>query len=286
MSDDLDPRLFAFRPDLAESGLEGQVKAARFFEGEPAHVISPVVDVRPRPDHQSSISTQLLYGENVQVFDRHEGWAWVKNQADSYVGYVSDAALATGASQSTHVVIGPRTFIYSGPDMKLPIGQAVSMGSRLSIVSETTTRSTRFLVLENGSAVVASHCRALDAQSNIDAVGVASLFLETPYLWGGRSGFGIDCSGLVQLALAMTGKSAPRDSDQQAAGLGQPIDPDIDGLQRGDLVFWKGHVALVEDNDLILHASGATMWVTREKREDAIARIRPHYGEPTGYRRP
>lgn len=286
MSDDLDLRLYAFRSDLAESGLQGRVDASRFSSGETYRVIQPVIDVRSRPDHGSSISTQFLFGETVRVFDQHEGWAWVKSEIDSYVGYVSDAALAKGTVQFTHVVGKPRTFAYVGPDMKLPITQALSMGSRLSIVSETTTRSTRFLVLEDGSAVVASHCQALDTQLDMDAVDVASLFLETPYLWGGRSGFGIDCSGLVQLALAMTGRSAPRDSDQQAAGLGRPIDPDIDGLQRGDLVFWKGHVAFVEDNDLILHASGATMSVTREKRADAIARIRPHYGEPTGYRRP
>jgi len=286
MTKGLDPRLFAFRPDIAEFGLEGRVEATRFVEGEPAQVVSPIVDVRSIPDHQASISTQLLLGETVLVFDRHEGWAWIKSESDSYVGYVSEAALVKDPVQSTHVVVNPRTFIYPGPDMKLPVTNAISIGSRLSIATETTTRSTRFLVLEDGSAVIASHCRTLAAQSDIDAVDVASQFQKTPYLWGGRSGFGIDCSGLVQLALAMTGKSAPRDSDQQAASLGEQIDPDIDGFQRGDLVFWKGHVAFVEDEEMILHASGATMSVTRERRADAIARIRPHYGEPTGFRRP
>lgn len=281
-----DPRLFAYRPDLAEAGLENRVNALSFVKGEVAQVASPVVDVRSAPDHTLPISTQYLQGETLRVFDRHEGWAWVKSETDSYVGYVSDAALSGEIQNFTHMVCQPRSFIYPGPDMKLPVVHAVSMGCRLKIVGETTTRSTRFFVLENGTAVVASHCRPLDAAPEIDAVSVAGLFLQTPYLWGGRSGFGIDCSGLVQLALAMTGKSAPRDSDMQAEKLGRPIDPAVDGLRRGDLVFWKGHVAFVEDEEMLLHASGASMTVTREKRLDTIARIRPHYGEPLVYRRP
>jgi len=286
VSGDLDRRLHAFRPDLAETALRGKVEAERFVEGEPARLIAPLADIRPRPDPSAGIDSQILYGETVRVFDRQEGWAWIKCDADDYVGYVSDAALVSGQGEATHIVTTPRTFLYPGPDLKFPVAAALSMGSRLDVVGDTVTRDTRYLLLESGEAVIASHCRPLDGAADGDAVAVATLFLQTPYLWGGRSGFGIDCSGLVQTAFAMTGYAAPRDSDMQAKWLGSAIDPERDGLQRGDLVFWKGHVGFIEDDGkTLLHASGGTMTVTREPLAGAIARIAALYGPPTGYRR-
>ncbi|TDH37932.1 peptidase P60 [Pseudohoeflea suaedae] len=286
MSDKLDRRLYAYRPDLAEEALRGKVEAERFVSGDPAHVIEPVIDIRPRPDLSAGIDSQAVYGETLRVLDRHEGWAWIKCDADDYVGYVSDAALAPGPGKATHEVAVPRTFLYPGPDLKFPITAALSISSRLNIVGNAVTRDTRYLLLESGEAVIAGHCRPLDAERPADPVAVAALFLETPYLWGGRSGFGIDCSGLVQIGFAMTGYSAPRDSDMQADRLGSAIDPERDGLQRGDLVFWKGHVGFIEDDGkTLLHASGGTMTVTREPLAGAIARIAALYGHPTGYRR-
>lgn len=286
MSSKLDRRLNAFRPDLAETALEGQVEAERFTEGEQAHVVVPVLDIRPRPDLSAGIDSQVLFGETLRVLDREEGWAWVKCDADSYVGYVSDTSLASGPGAPTHIVVSQRSFLYPGPDLKFPATSALSMGSRLAVVGDAVTRDTRYLVLESGEAVIASHCRPLDVAPETDPVAIAAQFLETPYLWGGRSGFGIDCSGLVQMAFAMTGREAPRDSDMQAKGLGSAIDPDRDGLRRGDLVFWKGHVGFVEDDGhTLLHASGGTMTVTREPLAGAIARIAALYGPPTGYRR-
>jgi cell wall-associated NlpC family hydrolase len=286
MSGPLDRRLNAFRPDLAEASLRGQVEAERFVDGEPALMVAPVADLRPRPEPSASIDSQILYGETVRVFERNEGWAWVKCDADSYVGYVSDAALAPVATTATHIVVSQRSFLYPGPDLKFPAAAAVSMGSRLTVAGDAITRDTRYLLLESGEAIIASHCRALDVAPETDPVAIAGLFLETPYLWGGKSGFGIDCSGLVYMAFAMTGRAVPRDSDMQAAGLGSAIDPDRDGLQRGDLVFWKGHVGFIEDDGrTLLHASGGTMTVTREPLAGAIARIAALYGPPTGYRR-
>ena len=132
--------------------------------------------------------------------------------------------------------------------------------------------------------LIAAHCQPIGKPIDTDYVAVASRFLETPYLWGGRSGFGIDCSGLVQLAMMMTGRAAPRDSDMQASRLGTPIERDA--LQRGDLVFWKGHVGIMEDDKTLLHANGHTMTVARENLEDAIKRIGWLYDAPTGFRRP
>ncbi|MCT7665397.1 NlpC/P60 family protein [Shinella kummerowiae] len=279
-----DRRLNAYRPDLAEEALRGTVAAELYVAGTPARVILPVAALRPRPESGAGIDTELLFGEAVRVLDRADGWAWVKSDFDGYVGYLPEAALDTGDAAATHVVAVPRTFAYSGPDLKMPAAFALSVGSRLTATGESETRGTRYLTLEGGQSVVAGHCLAVGKTAGDDYVAIAARFLETPYLWGGRSGFGLDCSALVQLSMMMTGRTAPRDSDMQAAGLGTPIERDA--LRRGDLVFWKGHVAIMEDEKTILHANGHTMSVAREGLEAAIERIGWLYQQPTGYRRP
>ncbi|MCC8931807.1 NlpC/P60 family protein [Rhizobium sp. 'Codium 1'] len=279
----LDRRLAAFRPDLADIALKGQVDADRFVAPEPSMVTLPVAALRPKPDVSAGIDTELLMGEQVRVFDRQEGWAWVQATDDSYVGYLPEEALGPTVP-ATHVVTVPRTFVYRGADLRFPTRTALSMGSRLTIVREAETRGTRYLLLSDGGALVSRHLRPVSDPPAPDYVAVAALFLETPYLWGGKSGFGIDCSGLVQLAMRLAGLEAPRDSDMQAAGLGVPIERC--DLRRGDLVFWKGHVAIMEDETTMIHANGHTMTVARETLEAAIERIGWLYGTPTGYRRP
>ncbi|MCQ4631709.1 C40 family peptidase [Shinella sp. CPCC 100929] len=279
-----DRRLNAYRPDLAEEALRGTVAAERYVAGTPARIADPVAALRPRPDLTAGIDTQLLFGENVRVLDRADGWAWVKSDFDGYVGYLPEAALAEDEQAATHIVAVPRSFAYSGPDLKTPAAFALSIGSRLTVVGESETRGTRYLTLAGGQSVVAGHCLAMGETAGDDYVSIAARFLETPYLWGGRSGFGLDCSALVQLAMMMTGRTAPRDSDMQAAGLGTPIERA--DLVRGDLVFWKGHVAIMEDAQTILHANGHTMSVAREGLDAAIERIGWLYQQPTGYRRP
>ncbi|CAN7288264.1 NlpC/P60 family protein [Pararhizobium sp. LjRoot255] len=284
MSDLPDRRLNAYRPDLAEEPLRGIVEAANYVSGSPGEVCIPVVQVRARPDPECGVDTELLLGETVRVLDAAGGWAWIKADFDDYVGYVPADAVSSVLRGLTHVVTAPRTFIYSGPDLKLTTVQALSMGSRIAVVGEQETRGTRYFLLEGGQAVIANHCAEVGQPLSGDYVSLAARFLETPYLWGGRSGFGIDCSGLIQLSMMMTGKSAPRDTDMQAKGLGTEITRDE--LRRGDLVFWKGHVAIMEDEKTLLHANGHTMNVALEGLEDAIARIGWLYGQPTGYRRP
>ncbi|MGQ3210082.1 MAG: C40 family peptidase [Shinella sp.] len=279
-----DRRLNAYRPDLADEALRGTVTADRYVTGTPARVVLPVAALRPRPESSAGIDTELLFGEVVRVLDRADGWAWVKSDFDGYVGYLPDTALDVGNAAATHVVAVPRTFAYSGPDLKTPAAFALSIGSRLTVIGESETRGTRYLTLVSGQSVVAGHCLAVGETAGDDYVAIASRFLETPYLWGGRSGFGLDCSALVQLSMMMTGRTAPRDSDMQAAGLGTRIERDA--LRRGDLVFWKGHVAIMEDEKTILHANGHTMSVAREGLDAAIERIGWLYQQPTGYRRP
>jgi cell wall-associated NlpC family hydrolase len=282
----LDRRLNAFRPDLADAGLQGKVEAARFAAGKPARVTAPVLDVRSASRPDAGLDTQFLLGDEVRVFDEAEGFAWVQGVRDSYVGYVAAADLGAPGPAATHVVAVPRTFLYRGPDMKTRATAALSLGSRLRIVGSVTTRGTLYALLDTGEAAIAAHLRPV-AAVDPDPVSVAETLERTPYLWGGTSAFGIDCSGLVQLSLAMAGRAAPRDTDMQGAALGQPlsIGDDFAGLKRGDLVFWKGHVAIMLDGETIIHASGHAMMVVRERLTDAVARIAGLYGRPVGFRR-
>jgi cell wall-associated NlpC family hydrolase len=282
----LDRRLHVFRPDLASADLRGRADAERFVEGRPARIAAPVVDLRPAPRADSGIDTQLLRGAHVRVFEEREGWAWLQAEADGYVGYAPASALGA-KEEATHVVIAQRSFVYRGADLRFPATQVHSMGATVRIVGEAETRGTRYALLETGETMILDHLRPV-CHVEPDYVTVAERFEHTPYLWGGVSGFGIDCSGLVQLSMRMAGKSALRDTDMQATSIGAKLDigDDLAGLQRGDLVFWKGHVAIMLDAASMIHASGHTMRVTREPLADAVSRIGHLYGGPTGFRRP
>ncbi|MHA6644172.1 C40 family peptidase [Mesorhizobium sp. A623] len=281
-----DSRLHAFRPDLADARLKGEVTAERFVAGKPARITASVADVRKAPGADAGVNTQFLFGDDVLVFEETEGWAWVQSERDGYVGYVAASELGGRDQAPTHVVCVPRTFVYPGPDLRFPVSGQLSMGSTVTVTGTAETRGTPYAVLPTGDAVIAGHLRPI-AKNAADYVAVAEQFLGTPYLWGGVSGFGIDCSGLVQLSMRMVGRDVLRDSDMQAAGLGEPFDPgaDFSGLRRGDLVFWKGHVAIMTDEKNMIHASGHTMQVSREGLAEAVARIGYLYGGPTGFRR-
>lgn len=281
-----DNRVNAYRPDLADAKLRGKVEAASYVQGVASQVVAAVADIRRLPSPDSPVDTQAMFGETVQVFEDHEGWSWVQLDADGYVGYMAHNALTGRIEAATHVVAVPRTFLYPGPDMKFPVTAALSMGSRLKVVGEAETRGTRYCLLPSGEAVIASHVRPVGSLS-ADPVAIAVRLIDTPYLWGGRTAFGIDCSGLVQLTHAMCGNPLPRDSDMLRASAGGLIGEGADHppLQRGDLVFWKGHVAMMESPEMMIHASGHTMTVVREPFAEAITRIGHLYGLPLAYRR-
>jgi cell wall-associated NlpC family hydrolase len=282
-----DARLNAFRADLADARLHGEVEAERFVTGRPARIAVAVADVRKAPGPDAGVNTQFLFGDDVLVFEEKDGFAWVQGERDSYVGYVPSPALKPRGEAPTHIVSVPRTFLYPGPDLRFPTRGRLSMGSTVTVTGNAETRGTAYAVLATGDAVIARHLRPI-ADHGADYVTIAEEFLGTPYLWGGASGFGIDCSGLVQLSMRMAGRDVLRDSDMQAGNLGEPFDPgsDFSGLQRGDLVFWKGHVAIMTDGETMIHANGHTMLVSREGFQEAVNRIGYLYGGPTGFRRP
>ncbi len=281
----LDPRLHAFRHDLADRRLEGQVDAARFVAGEPARCVDPVADLRSGRSHDEPIGSQLLLGEPVSVFERRDGWAWVQSDRDGYVGYVEEKTLGRAGAKPTHVVSAVRTFAYAEPELRTKPSRAVSIGSEVTVTGEVEQRGNRYFTLSTGEAVFHRHLAPLGAPLADDYVAIAERLVETPYLWGGNSAFGIDCSALVQLSMRLAGHAAPRDSDMQAASLGMELQEER-LLKRGDLIFWKGHVGIMSDADTLLHASGHAMAVVVEPLADAIARIAAAHGAVTVRRRP
>lgn len=282
----LDRRLNAYRSDLADSRLRGKVDAARFVNGEAAEIVAVFADLRSRPAHDAGLDTQLLCGDIVDVFERHEGWAWVQNRRDGYVGYLAESALGPPAPSHTHRVIVPRTFLYPGPDMKLPRAGYRSMGSLVEVVGEAETRGTRYGVLASGEALIASHVAPATAHVS-DYVSVAETLIHTPYLWGGATAYGLDCSGLIQLSMFMAGRNVLRDSDMQASSIGEVFDPGpaLENMRRGDLVFWKGHAGIMRDAETLVHANGHTMSVALEPLKVAVERIAYLYARPTVFRR-
>lgn len=265
-----DRRLTPARPDLAAKHLEGQVTATRFVEGEVFEVSYGVAPVRREPFSGAMLETEALKGERVTVYDRtEEGWAWGQLMTDGYVGWLPDLALYRPAAEPTHQVTALRTFAFHGPSIKLPPAETLPLGARLAIVREDAS----FAVTQEGWHVPRQHVAPL-AHVESDFVGVAERFLGTPYLWGGRSSLGIDCSGLVQTALAACGIAAPRDSDMQEAALGNSVSlAEQAALKRGDLLFWKGHVAIARDGASIVHANAYHMATAIEPTQQAINRI-------------
>lgn len=281
----LDPRLHAVRSDLADAALKGRVDSTRFAEGRLAHVRDGLTVLRRKPFPDAPADTELLRGEPVSVFDQTpEGWAWVQSQSDRYVGWCSSDALAFSAPAATHVVRILSVHLYPAPDIKITPVAFAPMNARLCVV-ETSVGSAggsaggaagnadRFCRLACGHFVVAHHLTQLGSQTG-DMVDTARMFRGAPYLWAGRSVRGIDCSGLVQMALHAIGQDAPRDSDMQEAGLGTAVsDRDPLAWQRGDLVFWKGHVGIVSAPGTLLHANAFHMATAEEPLVPALDRI-------------
>ena len=266
----LDRRRHAHRADLAAEALRGMVAAPRFAAGEARQVVKAAVPLREVPDAKARWTTQVLFGERVTLYDECEGWAWVQLASDGYVGYLPASALSERIEAPTHWVRALSTWLYERPDFKSPPSLSLSMNAAVRVVAMEAD----FARLVDGRFVPAPHIAEQHWHAP-DFVAIAQGFLGVPYLWGGKTPAGIDCSGLLQLAIHASGRPCPRDSDMQLAEVGESavVGNDLGGLARGDLVFWPGHVGIMLDPVRLLHANAHHMAVAVEPLRVAAERI-------------
>jgi cell wall-associated NlpC family hydrolase len=246
-------------------------------------VIEPVTALRPQPARDVGIDTEVVFGERLRAFDEIEGWAYVQAVRDDYVGFVSANALEGAGAEPTHRLCTLRSYIYAGPSIKVPDPVLIVEGALLTVLRVEGD----FAVLDSGGYVFARHLAPIGS-AEPDYVSVAERYIGTPYLWGGRTSLGLDCSGLVQTALRAAGVEAPRDSDmlERFYPVSLPITLNFTNLQRGDAIFWKGHVGVMRDSTTLLHANGHHMAVASEPLADAAARIlAKSFGPVTSIRR-
>lgn len=272
----MDRRLTPANTHVAASYLKGSVEASIYSDGETHRIGLPWVDLLRAPG--GARDRQLLRGDAVTVYDTRDGYAFLRAQKDGYVGYVTTAGLVADATP-THWVAVPGSHSYSEPDIKSPEVDSLVFGNALEIVSHMP----KFFETAQGTFIPKPHLWPIDKRFT-DPVTAAQLFFGVPYLWGGNTTRGIDCSGLVQASLLAVGQSCPGDSDLQEVALGTALAPDAE-LQRGDLLFWKGHVAMMVDGETIIHANGHHMAVSYEPLAKAVLRIEAQGGGPVTSRK-
>jgi cell wall-associated NlpC family hydrolase len=264
-----DARLTPSRPDLAAYPLREAHPATRYGHAQTCRVVAPSLPLRRVPDGAAPFETELLYGEDVSVYDLKDGFAWVQAKRDGYVGYIPAAGISAGAATPTHRVAALRSFVYAAPTIKGTPLMALPFNALVRVEGQDG----RFAKTEAGF-LHADHLSPLGHPAS-DRVAEAERFIGIPYLWGGKSSFGLDCSGLVESACFACGIPCLRDSDLQEKTLGtqKTIPAEGAAYARGDLLFWPGHVAIAQGNGLMIHANAHHMMVVSEPIDAAIARI-------------
>ncbi|MDO8800499.1 NlpC/P60 family protein [Phenylobacterium sp.] len=271
-----DPRVTLARPSLVARSLEGVTAADGYADSRSMTAVVPAAPLRAAPDANAEQVDQVLFGETFEVLEEAQGFCWGQARRDGYVGYVARADLGPLAPAPTHRVSAIRTYAFREASIKSRALGPYSLGGLIAVEA----RDGRFVKAANSGWFVEAHLSPIGVFEG-DVVEVAERYLGAPYLWGGRESLGLDCSGLVQQALLACGRACPRDTDQQAL-MGRPVET----LARGDLVFWRGHVAIMLDGQRILHANGHHMATAIEPLAEAVARIAAtSTGQPTGYRR-
>ncbi len=279
-----DPRLNAYRPDLADTRLAGQVQAERMVDGAPAQVTAGTSPLRQAPDHGARMDSEILAGEPLLVFERSGGWAWVQSRDDGYVGYTPEDAIGTAVHTVTHRVAALRTFVFPEPDLKAPPRDVLPQTAGVGVVGQADT----FSEIATGGFVFTAHLEPPDAVA-ADPVAEALRYLGVPYLWGGKTSLGLDCSGLSQLVLARCGIAAPRDTDMQERAIDTvvPFDGARGDLRPGDLMFWPGHMGMMVSAERIVHANATDLMVSVWDVETLIAHVKRIEGNGvTSVRRP
>jgi cell wall-associated NlpC family hydrolase len=270
-----DKRLTPARPDLAAAHLKGTVDAPRYAEGEKFSVAVGRTGLRVRPSTDAAQDSELLFGELFIVYDRSQGWAWGQAANDLYVGYVAEDALATPFATQGRVsaLLAP---VFPGPDLKTPVRDLLPLNAAVPVLA----REGDYVKIADGHYL---HQRHLASETEKDFVAVAERFLGAPYVWGGKTAAGLDCSGLIQTALQGIGKAAPRDTDMMEKALGDTVP--VSDVRRGDLIFWKGHMGVMLDESRLLHANAFHMTVAIESVAEAVARIEKTTGPVTSIKR-
>ena len=267
VSDSYDRRITAARPDLAAAHLKGVISAERYREGRIKQVALAATGLRNGPSFDSTLETELLFGEIFTVYELKNGWVWGQGALDSHVGYAPADAFSDTVTAPSHRVIARATPLLTAPDVKQPSRAILPMNAKLHVVEP----GDRFSRLADSAYVPSVHIAPMAAHAT-DWVAIVELLLGVPYLWGGKTYAGIDCSGLIQTALEAAGTPAPRDTDLMETALGEPVALDA-SLQRGDLIFWKGHMGAMLDGARLIHASALAMQVVIEDFATAQARI-------------
>lgn len=273
----LDRRVNAVRQDIADVALAGTLFAPHYAAPMLRTCVAPSAMMRNAPQAAAEAVSQILAGEAFAVLDLAGGWAWGYSAQDHYVGYVEATALGDH-SAPTHRIVVREALIFAAPSIKAAVVGTLPFGAGVA-----GRETEAFLAVADGF-IHLRHVLPIADIGNRDVVSIAELFLGTPYLWGGRGAGGIDCSGLVQIALAATGVRAPRDTDQQRSQIGSEIAED-GTLRRCDLIYFPGHVGLMVDDKRLLHANAHWMSTVIEPLADVVARLVPTCDRPILSRR-